>query len=218
MKIFVPTREPCIPIYLLNSFIKYKMNLIDKGSIESTRNAIIQIALKQKEDIIMLDRDIEPLFEFDLFIKTAEYYFNKGYDVVCGVYYLKTLTGISAGVSSEKALQYGLQPISRDYIWLPYPPNIDLEVDVCGTGLIAISYNFLQKIKDGYPWFRIEVSDGEYKIGEDVYFFMKFKPKAILAHNLLARHYVDSVRYLTPDGFLELSGELKTKEDEKNGG
>lgn len=206
MHIYIPTRDNRILIQLYRYLLGHKVSFISSLTLPNARNLMIKNALKEKDHIIMLDDDVLPLFKLDDFVNVAEQYF-KEYDVVCGAYYLKTLAGISVGVFAENAHKFGLFANNSDVVWFPRPTVVDVQVDVCGTGLIAINYNFIERIKNNYPWFKEVVDEnGILKMGEDVYFFKKFKPKAIFAHKFVAKHYLDSFRYITIEGFLGIDG------------
>ncbi|MEM4048835.1 MAG: hypothetical protein QW750_06110 [Zestosphaera sp.] len=205
MKIYIPSKDDCVPFRLLRYIYGYKFALIGRGSIPTSRNYILYDALKSKEDVLMIDKDVVPLFELKNFIKSAEDAFSRGYEAYCGLYYLKTLMGLSAGITKARALELGMWP-ATEIVWLPAPPVEEMQVDVCGTGLLALSYQFLKRISSGYPWFKEQLR-GEQFVGEDVSFFLEFRPKT-LASRYLANHFLDHARYLSPLGTLEVEGEL----------
>ncbi|MEM4369488.1 MAG: hypothetical protein QXX15_01200 [Desulfurococcaceae archaeon] len=154
---------------------------------------------------MMIDKDVVPLFELKDFMKSAEKAFSRGYDAYCGLYYLKNLMGLSAGLTKARALTLGMWS-PADITWIPAPPVEEMEVDVCATGLLALSFNFIDRIKDKGPWFKEYLHNG-IVIGEDVSFFLEFRPKT-LASRYLANHFLDHARYLSPLGTLEVEGEL----------
>lgn len=201
----IPSYDGRIPVWFAKKLVGIEVVVDSNICIHTSRNNLFLMALDKESNIVMIDDDVEPLFELKDFMKRAQELFDEGYDVLCGLYYLKTMAGLSAGMFKERASLYNLS-VSNPFpiVYFPGIPNQELDVDVCGTGIIAVSYDFIKRTEKDYPWFLVNIDkDTRRLVGEDVYFFRKFRPKARASPQFLAKHYISKTLYLSPYGTLE---------------
>jgi len=165
-------------------------------------------AMERGGDVLMLDDDVMPLIRISEAYEIAKSYFNDGYDVVCGYYWMKYQEGVSLGAFPENSMRYGLSQLNvphENVIWFPVPPTIPLEVDVCGTGFMFLREKYVeqlfQKNERLFDFKILDYKDTAY-MGEDVYFFTKFKPKSIADPKLSALHLMTASYAYTPQGVL----------------
>ncbi|AHA92053.1 putative glycosyl transferase [Los Azufres archaeal virus 1] len=161
--------------------------------------------LKRGGDILMLDDDVIPTLRISEAYEIAKTYFDSGYDVVCGYYWLKYQGGVSVGSFPENSMQYGLPQQGSNVEWFPLPPIEPSKVDVCGTGFVFLKEKYVEQLfQKGERLFDFKILsyDPIDYITEDVYFFRKFKPKSIVDPKLSALHKISAAYAYTPQGVL----------------
>ena len=201
--VVIISREGKIPVHYLNLIDqKVKVVLEAKPFLDLARNFALY-HVKDYDRILMIDDDVIPklpvsqIFNNELIEK---------YDVVCGIYWLKSHMATSVAVPS----------IFGERTWLPQPPSMPVEVNACGTGFLLINGRFVRetfaKAKEVGGWFDVKIEDWEEEKyeGEDVYFFDTFKPRAVADPRLVAWHKAYGEYYFNEYGVIEAIGGVKT--------
>ena len=196
--IVIVTKDGKIPLNMVRLLGNAKINTIlgEEPFLDIARNFALYRAMKY-DTILMVDDDVLPKLPITEIINNE---YIRGYDVVCGIYWLKSFNSTSIAVENT---------VFGEITWLPYVPNRPTEVSVCGTGFLLINGDFLRKTygkaKELGGWFDVKIVDwAKHKfIGEDVYFFKTFKPKAIADPRLVAWHKAYGIYYFNENGILE---------------
>lgn len=156
------------------------------------RNRIVKKAQDQRVfKLFFIDSDVYPYRVIDgkpsYFPSIIKYLYDnyKDYKVVCvnhyskkgsqNVYRITEVKKICANKTCSSKIDFPvIEPLNLE-------PNTGLhKVDVCGMGITMIDMDVFNNIDP--PWFKFEHvanSEGEFDIGEDVYFFTKLKKNKI---------------------------------------
>jgi len=168
--------------------------------IDEMRNALVEVAIKNKmTHILFLDTDMS--FPQDMIVKMIEDIDdNPKYEAITGLYVRKTppyLPHIYPKFLKSK--KFGIAGI--------YPVDSIFPVAGAGMGCCLIDMKVFKRIEK--PYFKSGGSArGAKKLGEDLYFCAKAKPKMLCDTRLVCPHF-KPVGF-TPDHYIQ-SGGLKIK-------
>jgi len=180
---------------------KDKVVIINKhNNILLQRNLQVLYALPHLKDgdwLIFIDDDVLPN-KIPSRVELERY----NSEVICGVYALKTFKGVSVGKGIE---------------WLkPNDVKDGDDIDFCGLGLTAFKGSYIKELfnKTEGRIFNVSysvINNNKYLfLGEDLVFFLMYKPHVKVMANWAGVHFIDNITGLNPDFTISLYNDIIT--------
>lgn len=201
------------------------LSIITMGgfSIDSMRNNLVEAALKNEQThLLFLDTDMTfPKETIRWMIEDLEMNEDQGIDAITGIYVRK-----SPPYTPHVYPKYNFEN-KTFHIAGKFPTDKLFEVEGAGTGILMIKAEVFKRI-EGNIWFLMKDdhhSGGKKELvygrendyipdtmGEDLYFFLKTRPKTLCDPRLRCMHYTITAfglnDYLCYNGFKESDGDI----------
>jgi len=170
--------------------------------IDEMRNVLVELAKKNKmTHILFIDSDMA--FPQEMIVRMIEdFEDNKGVEAITGLYVRKKPPYLPHVYPKFlKTKKYGIAGF--------FPTNSIFPVEGAGMGCCMIDMKVFKK----KPYFKMGGSaKGAKHLGEDLYFFAKFKPKTLCDSRLNCMHYstmgVNLGTYIKSNGLKEKNGNI----------